>query len=157
MYNSRFALAACKGSTKKIPYGSLDETVYLSGDGYKITKKELYKEMRTNEISVLEKMIYRLILADEIETINENKANYKDDFVDIVNDKIFFEDDIDKLKEMKDEDINKLVAKFVDLLYLEGVVINPTDVDTVNFTEHSQVILDFYIIDVAKRFMLKNY
>lgn len=68
-----FALAACKGSTKKIPYGSLDETVYLSGDGYKITKKELYKEMRTNEISVLEKMIYRLILADEIETINENK------------------------------------------------------------------------------------
>lgn len=58
---------------------------------------------------------------------------------------------------MKDEDINKLVAKFVDLLYLEGVVINPTDVDTVNFTEHSQVILDFYIIDVAKRFMLKNY
>lgn len=146
-----FALAACKGSTKKIPYGSLDETVYLSGDGYKITKKELYKEMRTNEISVLEKMIYRLILADEIETINENKANYKDDFVDIVNDKIFFEDDIDELKEMKDEDINKLVAKFVDLLYLEGVVINPTDVDTVNFTEHSQVILDFYIIDVAKK------
>lgn len=45
--------------------------------------------MRTNEISVLEKMIYRLILADEIETINENKDNYKDDFVDIVNDKIF--------------------------------------------------------------------
>ena len=36
-------------------------------------------------------------------------------------------------------------------MYLEGVVINPTDVDAVNFTEHSQVILDFYIIDVAKK------
>lgn len=53
-----FALAACKGSTKKIPYGSLDETVYLSGDGYKITKRAIQgnenkrnKRSRKNDLS----------------------------------------------------------------------------------------------------------
>lgn len=144
-------LVACKDSELKIPYGSLDDTVYLSGTGYKITNKELYKEMRTSDLNVLKSLINKIIYADEIKKINEDPEAYLEDFIDVVNDKIFYTDDIEDLKDLTDDVVNNYVAKFVDLLYLDSVKINKTDVDTVNFKEHSQVIFDYYIVDVAKK------
>lgn len=144
-------LVACKDSKPKIPYGSLDDTVYLSGDGYRITNKDLYTEMRTNDISVLEKLIYQIVMADEIKKVNDDKEAYKQDFIDVANDMIFYTDDIEELKELDEDVIREHVAKFVDLLFLDGVEINPTDIDTVNFSDHSQDIFDYYILDVAKK------
>lgn len=144
-------LSACKEKELKIPYGSLDDTVFLSGDGYKVTKKELYEEMRISEFSTIEKLIYQIVMKDEIALINDNREDYQDDFVEIVNDNIFYTDDMKELKELEDEDLKSFVARFVDLLYLDGVDINPTDIDTVNFTDHSEVIFDYFVLDVAKR------
>lgn len=144
-------LVACKKSKLKIPYGSLDNTAYLTNDGYVVTNKDLYKEMRTSDISVLEKLITEIIMAEEINKIEENRDDYKDDFIDIVNNKIFYTDDIEDLKELDDDAIREHLLKFVDLLFLDGININPTDIDTINFVDHSQEIFDYYIIDVAKK------
>lgn len=144
-------LSACKEKELKIPYGSLGDTVFLSGEGYKVTKKELYEEMRISDFSVIEKLIYQIVMKNEINEIEENRADYLNDFIEVVNDHIFYTDDIEGLKEFEEDDLNSFVAKFVDLMYLEGVNINPTDIDTVDFTDHSEVIFDYYILDVAKR------
>lgn len=148
---SVITLSACKKQKLVIPYGSLDDSTYLSGEGFKITKKELYKEMRVSDLSVLEKMIYEIVFAEEIDHVKNNKENFIDDFIDIANDKIFYTDEIEDLKEYRDSDLRHFVAKFVDLLYLEGVVITPADVDVVEFKDHSQVIFDHYILDVAQK------
>lgn len=144
-------LVACKESKLKIPYGSLDDTAYLTSDGYTVTYKNLYKEMRTNDISILEKMIYEIVMAEEITKVKESPEDYKDDFIDVANDKIFYLDDIEDLKELKEDEIREHVLKFVDLMFLAGININPTDIDSVNFVDHSQVIFDYYVLDVAKK------
>lgn len=144
-------LSACKEKGLKIPYGSLDDTVFLSGEGYEVTKKELYEEMRISDFSVIEKLIYQIVMKKEVTEINDNREDYQDDFVEIVNDNIFYTDDMKELKEYEEDDLRSFVTRFVDLMYLEGIDINPTDIDTVNFTDHSEVIFDYYILDVAKR------
>lgn len=144
-------LSACRDKTPKIPYGSLDETVFLKGDGFEVSKKELYQEMRTSDLSELKDLIYNIVMAEEIKKVEDNFEDYKDDFVEIANRNIFYTDEIKDLKEIKDKDLLVYVDKFIDLMYLDGIIINHSDIDTVEFTEHSKVVLEYYILEVAKK------
>lgn len=146
-----FSLAACGNKGAKTPYGSLTEKAYLKGDGFEISEKELYDEMKISGTNVLIKMFEEIIFKDELAKVKGDLDTYKEDLVRYANKAIFGESDIEKLKELKADVIQKKAASFADAMYLVGITVDASDVDTVEFTEHNASILEFYQLDVAKK------
>ena len=150
-------LAACGEKTLSTPYGSVSDEVYLSGNGYEITEKELYEEMRLNGSSVLVEILERQLFKDELAKIAATPEAYKDDLVEAANRGIFSgTTDIDTLKEMKADQVQTYVDSFIDTFYMVGKTITAADIDIVNFTDHSQTVLDYYTLSVAKKIYAKE-
>ena len=82
-------LAACGEKSLSTPMGSVSDEVYLSGTGYEITQKELYKEMRLNGSSILVEMLEKQLYKDELALIEQSPEKYKDMLVKYANKGIF--------------------------------------------------------------------
>lgn len=149
-------LAACGDKSLSTPYGSLGDTVYLSGTGYSITEKELYQEMRLSSSSVLVEMIEKILYADELALIEANPATYEEDILKYANEAIFGTSDIDTLKEYDAKTITNKVKSFVDSFYLANSTIEESDIDVVNFENHDASILNYYKLNVAKKIYAKE-
>lgn len=150
-------LAACGEKSLSTPMGSVSDEVYLSGTGYEITQKELYKEMRLNGSSILVEMLEKQLYKDELALIEQSPEKYKDMLVKYANKGIFSgTSDIDKLKELTAEDIQKLTDSFIDTFYMIGREITAVDLDTVEFTNHSAKVMDYYKLSVAKEIYAKE-
>ena len=144
-------LAACGDKSLSTPYGSIGDTVYLGGDGYSITEKELYQEMRLSSSSVLVEMIEKILYADKLALIEANPATYAEDLLNFANEAIFGTSDLEVLKEYDAETISTKVKSFVDSFYLANSTIEESDIDDVNFVGHSSNILNYYKLNVAKK------
>lgn len=143
-------LVACGNKKSSFPLGSLTDKVYASADSFEITEKELYEEMRFSGTQTLTKMLHEILYKDELTKVS-NKETYKDDYLYYVNKAIFGQTEMDKLKEIPDEMVNKNVDSYVDAMSLLGVSITVADIDSENFTNHTDKVLDYYKLDVAKR------
>lgn len=144
-------LAACGKSKNKMPIGSLTDKAYVTTDGFTISEKELYEEMRLSGTNVLTKMFHEILYKDELAQIEADKEAYKDDFLYYVNKAIFSQTDLEKLKELPESVITKNVLSYIDAMDILGVSITEADINTTNFEDHSDVVLDYYKLDVAKR------
>jgi len=144
-------LAACGSDSLSTPYGSLGSTVYLSGDGYSITEKQLYQEMRLSSSSVLVEMIEKTLYADELAMIEANPATYAEDLLNFANEAIFGTSDMEELKDLDSKTISTKVKSFVDSFYLANATVTEGDIDVVDFENHSAAILDYYKLNVAKK------
>jgi hypothetical protein len=149
-------LAACGDKSLKTPYGDLKDTVYLSGEGYSITEKELYEEMRLSSSSILIEMIEKELYKDELATIESNLSTYKEDLVKLANEAIFGITDLDTLKKLDANVITQKVLSFIDSFYLVGINIAKEDINTVDFESHSSKVLDYYKLSVAKKLYAKS-
>jgi hypothetical protein len=149
-------LAACGSKSLSTPYGSLGNTVYLSGDGYSITEKQLYQEMRLSSSSVLVEMIEKILYAEELALIEANPATYSEDLLKYANEAIFGTSDMEALKELDAKTISTKVKSFVDSFYLANSTVAEGDIDTVDFENHSSDILDYYKLNVAKKIYAKT-
>ena len=98
---SALTLAGCGKKELKTPYGSLDDTTYISGDGYQVSEKELYDEMKISGLSVVERIFYEIIYQAELAKIDADFAEYKQDFIDIVNRAVFGTDKLKIWKRLK--------------------------------------------------------
>lgn len=143
-------LVACKNKKSAVPFGSLTDKVYASADGFEITEKELYEEMRFSGTQVLTKMLHEVLYKDELTKVS-NKETYKDDYLYYANKAIFSQTDVEKLKEISEDILNKNVASYIDAMGLLGLSITVADIDSENFTNHADKVLDYYKLDVAKR------
>lgn len=143
-------LVACKNKKSYIPFGSLTDKVYASADGFEITEKELYEEMRFSGTQTLTKMLHEVLYKDELTKVSD-KETYKDDYLYYVNKAIFGQTDIKTLKEIPKDTLNKSVASYVDAMSLLGLSITVADIDSENFADHTDKVLDYYKFDVAKR------
>lgn len=153
---SALTLAGCGKKELKTPYGSLDDTTYISGDGYQVSEKELYDEMKISGLSVVERIFYEIIYQAELAKIDADFAEYKQDFIDIVNRAVFGTDKIKDLEEIEEKFLTQLVTRFVDAMYLTGLTISPSDIDSTDFTNHGEVLFNHYRLDIAKRIHAKE-
>lgn len=151
-----FTLAACGSKVAKIPYGSLDDTAYIKGDGFEITEKELYDEMKVSGTNVLLRMFNEVLFKDELATINANFMDYKQMVADYANKSIFGSSDLEVLKEMDDETLTRQIESYIDSMYLAGISIEAADIDRTDFINHAETILDYYKIDAAKKIYAKE-
>lgn len=150
-------LTACGEKSLSTPYGSLSDKVYLSGTGFEVTEKELYEEMRLNGSSILVEMLERELFKDELAKIKATPEAYKDDLVEAANRGIFAgTTDIEILKEMNADQIQSYVDSFVDTFFMIGKTITASDIDVVDFTNHSATVLDYYQLSVAKKIYAKE-
>ncbi len=149
-------LVACKKGELKTPYGSVDDAVYLSGDGYQVTKKELYDEMKVAGISQLERMFYEILFQEELTAIKENPEDYKEDLIKAANKAIFGTDEVDDIKELDADLLTRTINEYVDSMYLLGVTITNSDIDTTDFTDHNESVLNYYHLDVARKAYAKE-
>ncbi|MDY0210419.1 MAG: hypothetical protein RBQ91_03305 [Acholeplasma sp.] len=156
MVTGALTLAACSDKSLSTPYGSIKDTVYLSGNGYSITEKELYEEMRLSSSSILIEMIEKELYKDELATINSNLETYKADLVEYANEAIFGITDLDALKELTEATITQKVLSFIDSFYLVNIDITSADIDTVDFENHNDKILDYYKLTLAKKMYAKT-
>lgn len=148
-------LAAC-GSSSSIPFGNISNNVYLEGDGYRITEKELYEEMRLSSSSILIEMIEREIFKGELALIEASPETYKADILKYANEAIFGTSDKDSLEKIEDSVLTQRVLSFMDSFYLTNDTITENDIDTVNFENHDPKILNYYKLTVAKRIYAKG-
>ena len=144
-------LAACGNKKSVVPYGSLTDNAYVTADGFEVSEKELYEEMRLAGTNALLKMFQEIIYKEEIERVKADKESFKEDYLYHVNKTIFNISDIDQLKELPEAVVLKGVRSFVDAMDLLGVAITEADIDTIDFENHADVIFDTYTLDVAKR------
>lgn len=151
-------LVACGKSKSKVPYGSLSDKVYSSADGFTVTEKELYEQMRLSGSSgtnILLKMFHEILYKEEMAKVKADKETYKEDFLHYVNKSIFNNTDRDALKELPAEVIDKNVQSYIDAMDLLGAFIDDpltaANIDIVNFEDHTSKIFDYYTLDVAKR------
>lgn len=143
-------LVACGNKKSSIPFGSLTDKVYASTDGFEITEKELYEEMRFSGTQTLTKMLHEVLYKDELTKVS-NKETFKDDYLYYVNKAIFGQTEMDALKEIPEAMLNKNVESYIDAMSLLGVTITLADIDSENFNNHNDKVLDYYKLDVAKR------
>lgn len=148
---SLLGLASCKKQNDKIPYGSIGDKTYAQGSGFVVTEKELYNEMRITGLSLLSKEFEKIIFKDEIEEVNNNFENYKEDLIEYANNAIFGTNKPKDLAELKEKDISKAVESYLDSMFLQGVDLNSSDIDGVKFEEHTKKLLDVFVINVAKK------
>lgn len=147
-------LAACGSKSLSTPYGSLGNTAYLTGNGYSITEKELYDEMRLSSSSVLVEEIEKLLYKDELALIEAEPAKYAEDLVKYANEAIFGSSDIEALKKLDSKTIDSKILSYIDSFYLaesSTTLDKVADFDTVDFTDHDPKILNFYKLNVAKK------
>lgn len=153
---SALTLAACGSKELKTPYGSLTDTTYMSGDGYKITEKELYEEMRLSGTSILNRMFYEILFKDELAKIDGDKAAYKQELIDYANNAIFGSKELEVLEELTDDIKVKNINSYVDSMLLIGITITEADIDNIDFENHADIILDYYKLDVARKIYAKE-
>ncbi|MDD2574855.1 MAG: hypothetical protein PHD47_00140 [Acholeplasmataceae bacterium] len=149
-------LAACGSKAAKIPYGSLDDTAYIKGDGFEITEKELYDEMKVSGTNVLIRMFNEILFKDQLATINANFEDHKQMVADYANKSIFGTNVLEDLQEMDDEVLTKKIDSYVDSMYLAGISITANDIDRENFLNHGDIVLDYYKLDAAKKIYAKE-
>lgn len=149
-------LAACGSKTAKIPYGSLDDTAYIKGDGFEITEKELYDEMKVSGTNVLVRMFNEILFKDQLATINANFEDHKQMVADYANKSIFGTNVLENLQEMDDEVLTKQINSYVDSMYLAGISITANDIDRENFLNHGDLVLNYYKLDAAKKIYAKE-
>lgn len=68
------SLVACNDQSGKVPYGSLSDDAYLTTNGYTVTEKELYDQLRVSSVNRLITYIDELVFAD----VTLNPANLSD-------------------------------------------------------------------------------
>jgi len=156
LVSGALTLAACGDKSLSTPYGTLDDTVYLSGDGYSITEKELYEEMRLSSSSVLVEMIEKELFKDELALVNAAPETYAEDLLKYANEAIFGTSDKEALESMDENTKTQKVLSFIDSFYLVNIEITEADIDTENFEAHDQKVLDYYKLTVAKKIYAKE-
>ena len=149
-------LAACGSKAAKIPYGSLDDTAYIKGDGFEITEKELYDEMKVSGTNVLIRMFNEILFKDQLATINANFEDYKQTVADYANTSIFGTKVLEDLQEMDDDTLTKQINSYIDSMYLAGISITANDIDRETFLNHGDLVLNYYKLDAAKKIYAKE-
>ncbi len=153
---SLLGLASCKKVKDQIPYGSLTDSVYAEGTGFKITEKELYEEMRINGVDLLNKEFENIVFKEEIKKVNDNFEDYKEDLIKYANQAIFGTSKLDDLKEYKEKDLVSAVESYLDSMFLKGTPLTTADIDADNFEAHSDELLKQYVNNVAKKLYAKE-
>lgn len=153
---SLLGLASCKKENDKIPYGSLGDKMYAQGDGFVITEKELYQEMRITGLELLSKEFEKIVFKDEIAEVNNNFEDYKEELIKFANSAIFGTDKEEDLAEFKEKDINKAIESYLDSMFLKGTPLDSGDIDGVDFKNHTKKLLEVYVINVAKKIYAKE-
>jgi|GEM_PF-562103 len=116
-------LFAC-GKKENIPYGSLGNETYLTVGDFKVTNKEVYDSLRKQGSKTLKDLINKELFKEFIQKANDLLAGSDEkaklaqkDFDDLVNNALFQEKDVDKIKKMSDSGIDKALRKYVDGVY----------------------------------------
>ncbi len=161
---SALTLVACKGKETQTPYGNLGDTVYMNSGGYKVTEKDLYKEMKLSASGELETMIYEILFKEELNQVNaylalaestgklsDDDETLKEDFLNMANEAIFGSSDIKLLEELDEKSLEKIIYRFVDSAFFRGLDIEASDIDTVDFENHALKIFKHYALDIAKK------
>ncbi|MCK9166261.1 MAG: hypothetical protein WCS12_00180 [Acholeplasmataceae bacterium] len=148
-------LASCKKESDKIPFGNLSDQVYAEGNNFKITEKELYEEMRISGLDILNKEIEKIVFKTEIDNIKnatgQEKESYHDELVKLANKGVFGTDDLEDLKELKEKDLKQILKTYRDATFLKGVDVYEANFDIVNFKEHDEIILEQFVVSLAKK------
>ena len=144
-------LAAC-GKKSVLPIGSLTDDVYLSGDGYSITEKELYLELRYDGLNSLMQLVDEKLFATQLATINANPAEYREELIKSVNQSVFGTTDLEVIAKYTAEQKAQQIASYIDSFFLVGIEITEADIE--NYTD---VVLDYYKIDLAKKLYAKAF
>ena len=143
-------LTACDTANKQPTSGiNLDE-VYASNGTYSVTVREVFDKLRYNVGSYLDESIYNVIYAEEIKTVKENVATYKDRLDELVLEDIYGTSDKEDIAEIKDKDVK--IATYVDEMYQKGIVISKDEILNETFT----AVYPVYYVEVAKYVAAKN-
>ena len=98
-------------------------------------------------IEIIEKEIFK----DELALIEGASETYKEDLLKYANEAIFGTSDKEVLAEIDEATKTKNVLSFIDSFYLTNQVITEADIDSDTFENHSDAILDYYKLNVAKK------
>lgn len=115
-------VVACS-KKEMVPYGdlNLDET-YVEVDGYKVTVKELYDQLRMQGAQTLSGLIDRVLFESELAVVRAALQNNDEDVAkqldEMVNSAIFGTSDQESLKDLTPTNIEMKIAAYVDSLYL---------------------------------------
>lgn len=107
-------LAAC-GNSSGVPYGSVNDDIYMSLGDIEITKRQVYDEFRLSSVNSLDALIEEKVFADELGFVKDFSEEYLElRFERIVNEAIFGTNDPKIIAEMSEQARARAILRYAD-------------------------------------------
>ncbi|WP_025725090.1 hypothetical protein [Acholeplasma granularum] len=122
-------LVAC-GQTTKVPYGSLGNDPYLTVEGYTVTEKQLYDQLRTSSLTRLNQFIDEQVFKDVVlNTSNLSEFEVKA-FEQEINTALFSSATITakQISEFPESEIAKRILSYADSFVITNPSVSVDDV-----------------------------
>ncbi|MFI3329853.1 MAG: hypothetical protein R3Y05_05135 [bacterium] len=123
-------LAGCSSTADKYPTGGLNsDAVYATSGNYKVTQGELYTELRHNGLGYLNQQIELATFDDYMKNVDITDKDQKTLVAEYILEDIYGTSDEDDINDMKATDRKLAVTKYVDTVYLEGIIVATSNLD----------------------------
>ncbi|MDE7161723.1 MAG: hypothetical protein K2N65_03075, partial [Anaeroplasmataceae bacterium] len=164
------SLASCRGKDVRnttVPLSNLDTSAVIASDGdSKLTNEVFYDRLRSKGFSTISKQIRKALFKEEYDfvksqiNLSDSEINdYEQELFDSYASAIFETKSYKALKDLKDEDLETLIQKYIDSSSNKGILVtkenclsfSSTDKgdDKIKFSYIPQEVIDDELVSIA--------